>query len=55
MNGKIRGKEMVSAGISKDEMEKLARGHEKVKADIEGRSVKKVIVVPGKLVNIVVQ
>ena len=55
VNGKIRGKEMVSAGVSKDEMESLARGHEKVKADIEGKSVKKVIVVPGKLVNIVVQ
>ncbi|HOD15571.1 MAG TPA: leucine--tRNA ligase [Spirochaetota bacterium] len=55
VNGKIRGKEMVAAGITKDEMEKMARGHEKVKADLEGKSVKKVIVVPGKLVNIVVQ
>ena len=55
VNGKIRGKEMVAAGIAKDEMEKLARENEKVKADIAGKNVKKIIVVPGKLVNIVVQ
>ncbi len=55
VNGKIRGKEQVSAGITKEEMEKMAREHEKIKDFIEGKSVKKVIVVPGKLVNIVVQ
>jgi leucyl-tRNA synthetase len=55
VNGKIRGKEMVAAGVTKDEMEKLARENEKIKADLEGKSVRKVIVVPGKLVNIVVQ
>jgi leucyl-tRNA synthetase len=55
VNGKIRGKEMVNAGISKGEMEKMARDHDKVRDFIEGKNVKKVIVVPGKLVNIVVQ
>ncbi|MBN1498163.1 MAG: leucine--tRNA ligase [Spirochaetes bacterium] len=55
VNGKIRAKEQVSADITKEEMEKMARGHEKVKDFIEGKSVKKVIVVPGKLVNIVIQ
>ncbi len=55
VNGKIRGKEQVNAGITKEEMEKMAREHEKIKDFIEGKSVKKVIVVPGKLVNIVVQ
>ncbi|HPV42711.1 MAG TPA: leucine--tRNA ligase [Spirochaetota bacterium] len=55
VNGKIRAKEQVSAGIAKDEMEKMAREHEKIKDFIAGKSVKKVIVVPGKLVNIVVQ
>jgi leucyl-tRNA synthetase len=55
VNGKIRGKEMANAGITKDEMEKMARGHEKIKDFIEGKNVKKIIVVTGKLVNIVVQ
>ncbi|MBP7734624.1 MAG: leucine--tRNA ligase [Spirochaetes bacterium] len=55
VNGKIRGKEQVSAAITKEEMEKMAREHEKIKDFIAGKTVKKVIVVPGKLVNIVVQ
>lgn len=55
VNGKIRGKEQVSADITKEEMETMARKHEKIKDVIEGKSVKKVIVVPGKLVNIVIQ
>jgi len=55
VNGKIRGKMQVSADISKQEMEKLAVAHEKVQDFIQGKSVRKVIVVPGKLVNIVAQ
>ena len=55
VNGKIRAKERVSAGVTREEMEKMAREHEKIKDFIAGKSVKKVIVVPGKLVNIVVQ
>ncbi|HOT46619.1 MAG TPA: leucine--tRNA ligase [Spirochaetota bacterium] len=55
VNGKIRAKEQVSAGITKEDMEKMAREHEKIKDFIAEKSVKKVIVVPGKLVNIVVQ
>ncbi len=55
VNGKIRGKEQVGAAISKQEMEKLAMAHDKVRDFIQGKTVKKIIVVPGKLVNIVVQ
>ncbi len=55
VNGKIRSKEMVRADISRDDMEKMAREHERIRDHIEGKSVRKVIVVPGKLVNIVVQ
>jgi len=54
VNGKIRGKEMVSAGVTKKKWRRC-QGHEKVKDFIEQKSVKRVIVVPGKLVNIVVQ
>jgi leucyl-tRNA synthetase len=53
VNGKIRAKEMVSSDTTKEEMEKLAREHEKIKELVEGKDIKKVIVVPGKLVNIV--
>jgi leucyl-tRNA synthetase len=55
VNGKIRGKEQVPAGITREEMEKMALDHEKIKDFIEGKQVKKIIVVPGKLVNIVAQ
>jgi len=53
VNGKIREKVQVSADISKDDMEKMAMESAKVKEFIEGKDIKKVIVVPGKLVNIV--
>lgn len=51
--GKMRGKVEAPAGCSEDEMEKLALAHENIKKHIEGKTVRKVIVVPGKLVNIV--
>ncbi|MBI5814131.1 MAG: leucine--tRNA ligase [Nitrospinae bacterium] len=54
VNGKLRGKVTVPAGASGAELEKAALADEKVAAALEGKQVKKVIVVPGKLVNIVV-
>ncbi|OHD67729.1 MAG: leucine--tRNA ligase [Spirochaetes bacterium RBG_16_49_21] len=54
VNGRTRGKDRVSAGISRQDMEKLALANEKIQEFIKGKSVKKIIVVPGKLVNIVV-
>ncbi len=53
VNGKIRAKESVPSDITKEEMEKMAMGHERITELIEGREIKKVIAVPGKLVNIV--
>ena len=52
VNGKVRDKLDVPAGISKEELEKLALANEKVREFIGGKQIKKVIVVPGKLVNI---
>jgi len=43
----------VSKDISKDELEKLAVSDEKIQEWIEGKTIRKVVVVPGKLVNIV--
>ena len=39
--------------MSKDDIEKTVMAHEKTIAQLEGRTPKKVIVVPGKIVNIV--
>ncbi|MBY6273017.1 MAG: leucine--tRNA ligase [Caldibacillus debilis] len=54
INGKVRAKKTVSRGIDKGELEKLAREDERIRQLLEGKTVRKVIVVPDKLVNIVV-
>jgi len=53
VNGKMRGKVEVAADATKEQVESLARENENVAKFIEGKTVRKVIVVPGKLVNIV--
>ena len=54
VNGKLRGKVEVAANASKDEVEAAAMADENVQRFTEGLSIRKVIVVPGKLVNVVV-
>ncbi len=53
VNGKLRGTIEVAVTAARDEIEKLALAEENVVKFLEGLSVKKVIVVPGKIVNIV--
>jgi len=53
VNGKKRGEIEVPAEVSKGEAESLALAVENVRKALDGRSPKKVIVVPGRLVNIV--
>ena len=53
VNGKVRDKINVPAEADKDEVETLALESEKVQCFIEGNTVRKVVVVPGRLVNIV--
>ena len=55
VNGKLRGKFEVEAGTSKEELERLALSNEGAVRNIEGKEIKKIITVPDKLVNIVVQ
>jgi leucyl-tRNA synthetase len=55
VNGKLRARITVPADASEDLMRERALADEKVKAAIEGKQIMKVIVVPGKLVNIVVR
>ena len=54
VNGKLRSKLQVSASIDEDELKSMALSDEKVIRFIEGKEIKKVIVIPEKLVNIVV-
>jgi leucyl-tRNA synthetase len=51
--GKVRHRIVVPADLSAAELEKLALADDKVKELLVGKTVRKVIVVPGKLVNIV--
>jgi leucyl-tRNA synthetase len=54
VNGKLRGKFSVAATASKTEIEALVLADENVQRYIDGNPIKKLIVVPQKLVNIVV-
>ena len=54
VNGKLRGQIRVPKDAAKDAIEKLALNDEGVKRHTEGKPVKKLIVVPGKLINVVV-
>ncbi|WP_162558214.1 class I tRNA ligase family protein, partial [Pseudomonas aeruginosa] len=53
VNGKLRGHIDVAASASREDVEAAARANENVLRFTEGLSIRKVIVVPGKLVNIV--
>jgi leucyl-tRNA synthetase len=55
VNGKIRGRIVVPADATEDRAKAIALADEKVKAALEGKLIVKVIVVRGKLVNIVVR
>jgi leucyl-tRNA synthetase len=54
VNGKVRGHITVAADADKDSLEASALADEKVQAFLAGATPKKVIVVPGRLVNLVV-
>jgi len=53
VNGKTRGELVVPAGAPKDEIEALALADETVRRFIDGKDVKRVVVVPGRIVNVV--
>ena len=55
VNGKVRGKIVVSMDTSKEEMEVLAKELDNVKKYINGKEIIKIITVPKKLVNIVIK
>ncbi|MDM5330653.1 leucine--tRNA ligase [Neobacillus sp. CF12] len=53
VNGKVKTKLLVPTDASKEALEGIAMDDERVKEQIEGKTIRKVITVPGKLVNIV--
>ena len=53
VNGKLRGTFGAPAGMAKDELEEKAFQVESVKRFIEGKNIKKVIIVPDRIVNVV--
>ncbi|MBC2253175.1 leucine--tRNA ligase [Listeria welshimeri] len=53
VNGKVKSKITVAKSLGKEELEKIAQEDDKMKENLEGKTIRKVIVVPGKLVNIV--
>jgi leucyl-tRNA synthetase len=55
VNGKIRDRVLVAAGANEETVKAQALQSERVRASFDGKTVQKVVVVPGKLVNIVVR
>ena len=53
VNGKLRDRIVVAPGISDEDAQQLALASEAVQQSLEGRPIRKVIVVPGRLVNVV--
>lgn len=55
IKGKVKAKLMVPKDASREELESIALANEKIQAEVAGKELVKVIVVPNKLVNIVVK
>ncbi|MGX7198515.1 leucine--tRNA ligase [Enterococcus nangangensis] len=53
VNGKVRGKMTVPVGLSKDELAALAKTNEQIAPYIADKTIRKIIAVPDKLVNVV--
>ena len=55
VNGKVKATVMIPAAASKEDALKIVYADEKVKAAIDGKTVVKEIVIPGKIINVVVK
>ena len=53
INGKVRAHITVAVGTSKDDIEKIALADDNIKNNLQNKTVRKVIVIPNKIVNIV--
>ena len=55
VNGKLRATEEINKGLSKEELENIAKNNDNIKRHIDGKEIVKIIVIPDKMVNIVVK
>ena len=55
VNGKVRQKVQVASGVSDEDLKLLSLSEPRIQEWIQGKEIKKVIIVPKKLVNIVVK
>jgi len=55
INGKVRDRIRVAAGLSEDDLKAAALASDKIKRQLEGKTIKQVVVVPNRLVSIVIQ
>ena len=55
INGRLRGKILVDEGLAEDETKERALGDARIAPLVAGKKIEKVVVVPKKLVNIVLQ
>ncbi|OFI47012.1 leucine--tRNA ligase [Floricoccus penangensis] len=53
VNGKVKAKAVVHKDMTREQLEEFALSNDEIKGNIEGKTVRKVIAVPGKLVNVV--
>ncbi|OIJ18181.1 leucine--tRNA ligase [Anaerobacillus alkalidiazotrophicus] len=53
VNGKLKAKISIPKDASREDMEQLAKNDEKIQEELEGKTIRKVIAVPNKLVNFV--
>jgi leucyl-tRNA synthetase len=53
INGKLKDRIQVPAGLNDQEAEKIAMASETIQSNLEGKTIRKIIVIKGKLVNIV--
>ncbi|MGA2761844.1 MAG: leucine--tRNA ligase [Spirochaetia bacterium] len=53
INGKIRAKESLPAGLSEEQIREKALGNARIRELLDGKEIRRIIVVPGKLVNVV--
>ena len=54
INSKMRGKLMLPNGVSQEEIKEILLNDEKITAALDGKEIKKLIVIPNRLINIIV-
>ena len=55
VNGKHRGDQMVAVGLSEADALATAHAHPRVAPHLEGKTIKRIVYVPGKILNLVVE